>query len=593
MGIYLRLLKYTRPYLPRLTVASVFMVIFASTNGALAYLIGPAISILFSGKAGGIKLMPFDLFTIPHDILPVAVPIAIIVIAVIKGLSSYGNTYHMGYVGQRMIADLRRDLYAHILKLPLNYFTSNSTGNLTARLTHDVNMLQKTTIDALTDLLKQSLSVAVLIGIIVSMDWRLALAAFFIFPLAVYPAIKLGRTMKKASRKGQVTLGSMSALLHEAISGVRIVKAFSMEGYESRRLEKENDRFTKYSIKTIKVRGLSTPLMETLGAVGFAVTIWYAAYRIQNGTLAAEAFVSFFAAVVMLYQPVKALNGVHLNVQQGMASAVRVFEVMDTPTEPFEKKGAVMAHGVKEAISFEGVSFSYGNSGVLRDINLKVKKGERIAIVGTSGAGKSTFVNLIPRFYDVTGGRILIDGADVRDMALDSLRAQIAIVSQEVILFNDTIRNNIAYGDPTRAGDDIREAAVAANAHDFISRLPLGYDTVTGELGMKLSGGERQRISIARAILKNAPILIMDEATSSLDTESEHEVQKGLNNLLKGRTAFVIAHRLSTVKNADRIVVIAGGTIAETGSHDDLIRKSGEYSRLYTMQFQGIKEGIA
>ncbi|MBI5560984.1 MAG: ATP-binding cassette domain-containing protein [Deltaproteobacteria bacterium] len=597
MNIYLRILKYMRPYWLKLAIAIVCMVIFAAANAALAYLIGPAMSVLFSGDMAArlphLLALPFHLFAAPAERMRVIVPLAIVVIAVIKGLSSYGNTYYMGYVGQGVISDLRSDLYAHVLRLPLGYFTSNPTGGLTSRLTLDVNMLQKSTADALADSLKQSLTVIALIVIIIGMDWRFALVASLSFPVAIYPAIKLGRLMKKVSKKGQVTMGTMSSLLHEAISGVRIVKAFSMEDYESKRFEKENERFTKYSIKAIKVKGVSTPLMETVGAFGFAVTILYAAYRITSGTLTPEAFISFFAAVVMLYQPIKALNGVHLNVQQGLASAVRIFEVMDVPVEPVGEEGTAELRGFKDSIEFKGVDFSYGSVSVLKDINLRVRKGERIAVVGTSGAGKTTFVNLIPRFYDTTAGGVFIDGEDIRDMTLKSLRAQIAIVSQDVILFNDTAKNNIAYGDPKKAEEDVREAAIAANAHGFISRLPAGYDTVVGERGMKLSGGEKQRVSIARAILKNAPILIMDEATSSLDTESEYEVEKGLDNLMKNRTVFVIAHRLSTVKNADRIIVLSGGMIAESGTHEELLRRGGEYSRLYTMQFQGLKEGMA
>lgn len=582
-----------RPYWLRLSIAVAFMVVFAVTNGALAYLIGPAMGILFSSDGGAaLHLLPFGLFSIPHDNLRVAVPLAIIVIAFIKGVSSYGNTYYMGCVGQRVISDLRRGLYEHILKLPLGYFSSNPTGSLTSRLTLDVNMLQKSTADALTDSLKQSLTVIALIGIIIGMDWKLALAASLSFPVAIYPAIKLGRLMKKVSTKGQVTMGTMSSLLHEAISGVRIVKAFNMEDYESERFEKENERFTKYSIKAIKVRGLSTPLMETVGAFGFAVTILYAAYRITSGTLAPEAFISFFAAVIMLYQPIKALNGVHLNVQQGLASAVRIFELIDVPVEPEGGEGTTKLLGFRDSIEFRGVNFSYGSSAVLKDINLKIKKGERVAVVGTSGAGKTTLVNLIPRFYDTTSGGVLIDGVDTRGLTLKSLRSHIAIVSQDVILFNDTVKNNIAYGDPAKSRQEIEKAAVAANAHGFISRLQSGYDTVIGERGTKLSGGEKQRLSIARAILKDAPILIMDEATSSLDSESEYEVEKGLNNLMKNRTAFVIAHRLSTIRNSDRIIVLSGGVVAESGSHEELLRRGGEYSRLYAMQFRGMEEGM-
>jgi len=324
--------------------------------------------------------------------------------------------------------------------------------------------------------------------------------------------------------------------------------------------------------------------METLGAVAFAVTIWYAAYRIHQGTLAPEAFISFFASVLMFYQPIKALNGVNLNIQQGIAAAQRVYEILDMPGEGSAGRPL---EGVNDSIEFRGVTFRYGEEWVLKGIDLKVKKGEAIAIVGSSGAGKSTFVNLIPRYYEATDGSVIIDGTDIKEISLKSLRSSIAIVSQQVTLFNDTVRANIAYGSPSTEEAKCVEAAKAASAHEFIMRLPRGYDTVIGEGGVKLSGGERQRLSIARALLKDAPILILDEATSSLDSESEFEVQKALSNLMKNRTTFVIAHRLSTIRNADRIIVLADGVIKETGRHDELLSTGGEYSRLYSMQFKG------
>ncbi|HEY4706156.1 MAG TPA: ABC transporter transmembrane domain-containing protein, partial [Thermodesulfobacteriota bacterium] len=459
------------------------------------------------------------------------------------------------------------------------------TGVLTSRLTNDVNLIQTSTSDAVAQILKQSLTIIVLGAVIVSLDWKLSLAAAVALPLSVYPMQKLGKRMKKVSTQGQVTMGSLTALLHEAIAGIRIVKAFCMEGYESERFQKENEAYTRNQLKSIKVRSISSPLMETLGAFAFAITIWYAAYRIGQGTLKPETFISFFASVIMFYQPIKALNGVNLNIQQGLAAAARIFELIDRPGE-HDAKGVEIT-GVSESIEWRSVGFRYGAEPVLNGIDLKVRSGEVIAIVGSSGAGKSTFVNLIPRFYDATAGAILIDGRDIRGISLRSLRSRIAIVSQQVVLFNDSVRRNIAYGGVGMSDAEIVAAARAANAHDFITRLPQGYDTVIGEGGVRLSGGERQRVSIARAILKNAPILILDEATSSLDTESESEVQKAITNLMSGRTTFVIAHRLSTVRNADRIIVLSNGAIKEIGSHDELLSSGGEYSRLYSLQFQG------
>lgn len=585
MSTYKRILKLLPPYKVPFAMAFVCMVAFALTNGAMAWLIGPVMKFLFStGADSTVDFLPFDFLIIPKDKMVLAVPLMIIAVAVSKGLSQFGQSYFMGFVGLGVVKDIRNKLYDHILTLPVDYFSRNPTGVLISRLTNDVNLLASTTSEAIATILRQSLTIIVLAGVIISLDWKLALAASMALPLSVYPMSRLGRKMKRASTKGQVSMGTMMALLHEAIAGVRIVKAFGMEGYESGRFGKENTLFTRFLLKQVKVRSISSPLMETLGAVAFAVTIWYAAYRISNGTLRPENFISFFAAVIMFYQPLKALNGVNLNIQNGLAAAERIFDVLDTKGET--SGGTTEIECLNDSIVFRGVSFRYGTEDILRDINLEVKKGEIIAIVGSSGAGKTTFVNLIPRFYDVTGGTILFDGKDIKDLTLKSLRAQIAIVSQQVILFNDTVRNNISYGCGEVSEERIIEAARAANAHDFISRFPHGYDTLIGEGGVRLSGGERQRLSIARAMLKNAPVLILDEATSSLDTESEFEVQKGLNNLMHGKTTFVIAHRLSTVRDADRIIVLAEGGIKEVGRHDELVSNDGEYSRLYSIQFK-------
>lgn len=587
MNTYLRILRLLPPYKVHFFLAFLCMLGFAAANGAMAYIIGPVMKFLFTaGEAGaGIDMLPFKMLTIPKDKMMLAIPLVLIAVAALKGFSSYGQTYFMGYVGQGVVRDLRDGLYRHILGLPVSFFSSTPTGTLSSRITHDVYLIQTSTAEAVAQVLKQSLTIIVLGAIVVSLDWKLALAASVALPLSAYPMRKLGQKMKKVSRQNQITMGALTALLHEAISGVRVVKAFGMEDYEAGRFQKESESYMRSQVKSIKVRAISSPLMETLGAVAFAVTIWYAAYRIHQGTLAPEAFISFFASVLMFYQPIKALNGVNLNIQQGIAAAQRVYEILDMPGEP-GAAGREMA-GVNDSIEFRGVTFRYGEEWVLKGIDLKVDKGEAIAIVGSSGAGKSTFVNLIPRYYEATDGAVLIDGTDIKEISLKSLRSSIAIVSQQVTLFNDTVRANIAYGSPSTEETKCVEAAKAASAHEFIMRLPRGYDTVIGEGGVKLSGGERQRLSIARALLKDAPILILDEATSSLDSESEFEVQKALSNLMKNRTTFVIAHRLSTIRNADRIIVLADGVIKETGRHDELLAAGGEYSRLYSMQFKG------
>ncbi len=586
MKSYLRVLRLLLPYKGRFAIALLCMFGYALSNGAMAYLIGPVMKFLFSAGTGeGVVLVPFKLFSIPREKMLLAIPLAIIIVGVVKGASSFGQTYFMGYVGQGVVRDIRKNLYDHILNMPIGFFSSTPTGELVSRLTNDVNLLQMTTSDALTTLLKQGLSIIVLAAVIIGMDWKLALVASVALPLCFYPIRRFGKKMKRVSTRGQETMGTMMALLNEAISGIRIVKAFCMEGYESARFQAENERLTRYRLKAIRVRSISSPLMETVGAVGFALTIWYASYRIATGELRPEAFISFFAAVIMFYQPVKALNGVNLNIQNGLAAASRIFNVIDMEPEIDAARGKAELQGVTREVAFENVSFNYGDKEVLKNINLKVRVGEVLAIVGSSGAGKTTFVNLLPRFYDVTSGAIRVDNVDIRDVSLRSLRSKIAIVSQQVVLFNDTVTNNIAYGDTEYSEEEVLAAAKAANAHGFISRLPNGYDTIIGESGVRLSGGERQRLSIARAILKDAPLLILDEATSSLDTESEMEVQKGLENLMSGRTTFVIAHRLSTVRGATRIIVLSGGEIIETGRHDELMKKQGEYARLYAMQF--------
>jgi len=584
MNTYIRLLKFLPAYKKSIFMAVVCMVGFALANGVMAWLIGPVMKFLFSGEDSVAGLIPYNIVTISKDSMLMVIPMLIIGVAVVKGLSSYGQSYFMGYVGQGLIRDIRKKLYDHILTLPMNYFSDTSTGVLISRVTNDVNLLHTAAAEAVATALKQALTIVVLGAVVISLDWKMAVAASIGLPLTVYPMRTLGKKIKRISTHGQVTMGNMTALLHESIAGIRIVKAFGMEGYEAARFHNENEGYTRFMLKTIKVRAISSPLMETFGAVAFAVTIWYAAYRISNGTLKPETFISFFASVIMFYQPLKALNGVNLNIQQGMAAAHRVFEVLDVAPELERKDGVVEIKDVREGVEFRKVSFRYGVDWVLREIDLNVRKGEMLAIVGSSGAGKTTFVNLIPRFYDPSGGAILIDGVDTKDATLKSLRAQIAIVSQQVILFNDTIRRNIAYGDFELPDEDMIRAAKAANAHEFIMRLPNGYDTTIGEGGVRLSGGERQRISIARAILKNAPILILDEATSSLDSESEFEVQKALTNLMQGRTTFVIAHRLSTVRNADRIMVFSDGRILEMGRHDELLAAGGEYARLYSIQ---------
>jgi subfamily B ATP-binding cassette protein MsbA len=425
-----------------------------------------------------------------------------------------------------------------------------------------------------------------LVFVIFYRDWKLAVIAMFIFPLAIYPIAKFGSRLRHFATRTQVTMGSLTTLLQETISGTRIVKAFGMEEYENKRFAGENERLFKLNLKSISIIGLSSPFMEFLGGLGIAAIVFYGGYQVINGNSTPGTFFSFLAALIMLYEPVKRLTNVNNTIQQGIAAANRVFDILDTVPDIRNADRAMTLPKISSHIAVQDVTFSYEQTPVLKHVNLKIRAGEIIAFVGMSGGGKTTLVNLIPRFYDVNEGRILIDGQDIRDVTIESLRGQIGIVTQQTILFNDTVRNNIAYGDINKSESEIIGAAKAANAHDFIINMPNGYDTVIGEQGMKLSGGERQRISIARALLKDAPILILDEATSSLDTEAEIEVQDALETLMQGRTTLIIAHRLSTIRNADRIIVLVNGVIVEEGTHEALLERKGEYFKLYQMQFK-------
>jgi subfamily B ATP-binding cassette protein MsbA len=574
MNVYGRLLSLAKPHIIKFLCAMACMLAVGATTSALAFLVKPALDEIFlKQNADMLKL----------------VPIIVIVIYIIKGGCSYGQTMLMSFIGQRVVTDLRSQLYNHIQRQPLAFFTSNPTGILMSRITNDVGFIQRAVSEAVTSFLKDSFTLVGLIFVIFYRDWKLAIIATFIFPLTIYPITKFGEKMRKYATKRQVTMGSLTSLLQETISGTRIVKAFGMEDHEGKRFSTENERLFTLFMKSVSVRALSSPFMELLGGLGIAAIVYYGGYQVIKGTSSPGTFFSFMAALLLLYEPVKRLTNVNNTIQQGIAAAIRVFGIMDREPEIRNREDSYDLPPISKSIEIRNVSFSYDEELVLRNINLTVKSGEIIAFVGMSGGGKTTLVNLIPRFYDVTEGSIFIDDHDIRDVTVESLRKQIAIVTQQTILFNETIRNNIAYGDIQKSDDEIVHAARMANAHNFIMNMPDGYDTVIGEQGVKLSGGERQRLSIARALLKDAPILILDEATSSLDTEAEMEVQEALENLMKGRTTLVIAHRLSTIGNADRIIVIVNGSIIEEGTHDTLIAKQGEYFKLYNMQFKDKK----
>jgi ATP-binding cassette, subfamily B, bacterial MsbA len=568
-----RLIQLIKPYWIRLLAAMVCMLVVAGATSLMAFMVQPVLDDIFIQK----RISTLSL-----------IPPFIIILYAIKGFFAYGQSYLMSFVGEKIVAGLRERLYAHLQKLSLSYFDKTATGLLMSRIINDVNLIQGAVSNAVTGILKDSFTILGLIGVIFYRDWQLAFLAILVLPIAVFPIVKFGRKLRKISTQSQKTMADISIHLQETLTGNRIVKAFNTEDYEIGRFGRQVKKFFQLTMKDVSIKSMSSPIMEFLGGIGIASIVWYGGYQVIKGYSTAGTFFSFLTALLMLYEPIKHLSGVNNTIQQGMAAAIRVFEIMDIQAEIQDQKGAKAINGIRQGIRFNKVSFGYGDHWVLRDINFEVKVGEIIALVGTSGGGKTTLVNLIPRFYEASEGEILFDNRSIKEITQASLRRQIGMVTQQTILFNDTVRNNIAYGSPEKTGADILQAAQAAYADEFIQRLPQKIDTFIGEQGVRLSGGERQRISIARALLKDAPILILDEATSSLDSDSEAEVQRALENLMKGRTTFIIAHRFSTIRNVDRILVLADGRIIEEGNHDQLMELDGEYKRLYEIQFRDI-----
>ncbi len=565
---------YIRPQLGTLGGALACMALTAMATAGLARLMEPVLDTVFIARNG--------------TMLPLVAG-AVLATFAIKGASAYGQAVLMTTVGQRIIAGMQNEMFAHLMRADLAFFHDSSTGRLVSRFTNDVNLLRAAVTNALTGIGKDSLTVVFLVGVMFYQDWVLALVSSVVFPVAVMPIVKIGRRMRKVSANTQTQMGALATLLTETFQGARHVKAYGMEAYERSRAAALIHQVYKLSCKSARTRSLSHPIMESLGGVAILLVILYGGAQVIHGARTTGQLFSFITALLLAYEPMKRLAQLNANLQEGLAAAQRVFEMLDVEPAIVDAPEARPLVHKRGAIRFENVRFGYraGEDAVraLDGVTLDVPGGKRVALVGPSGAGKSTVLNLIPRFYDVDGGRVTVDGQDVREVTMASLRARIGLVSQEIALFDDTVYANIAYGRPDAAEADVIAAARAASAHDFIMALPEGYHTHVGGRGMKLSGGQRQRLAIARAMLKDAPILLLDEATSALDTESERQVQAALRTLMAGRTTLVIAHRLSTVVDADLIYVLDSGRVIEQGNHAELMARGGAYARLYALQF--------
>jgi ATP-binding cassette, subfamily B, bacterial MsbA len=597
----MRLLRYLVPYWWQFLPSVVLLAAVGFLDAFRVLLVGPVLDRVLNPSSGSTNIR---LFTIPHTQRPVylqhyvpshlhnawtIVAFAFVLSTILKGLFDYAGTYLVNYAGYGLITDLRNALYNSVLRRSAAFFQKHTTGTLVSTIVSDIERVQFAMSSVLAEFLQQFFTFLFTAGVVIVVGRKLAWLLLLFVPFIIFSASRIGRRVRHTTRRGQDKLAEIQNILHETITGNRIVKAFSMETWELARFRKAAQRLFRANLRSVAAAAVSSPLMDIFGAIAIVLLLLLGRQQIVRGSMTPGIFLAFIIAVFKLYDPVRKFALFHNSFQQALGASSEIFRFMDVPDEVEERAGAVTLAPFSKKIVFDNVGFCYESEElrreVLRNINLEVKAGEILAVVGSSGAGKSTLVSLVPRFFDVSSGRILVDGRDIRDATLASLRSQIGVVTQETVLFNDTLRNNIAYGQPGVSQREVEAAGRAALAHDFIMELAEGYETVIGEKGVRLSGGERQRIAIARALLKNAPILILDEATSALDSESEALVQSALQNLMTGRTVIVIAHRLSTVRRADRIVVIENGTIADIGTHEQLLEKLGTYRRLYDLQF--------
>ncbi|MCB1071283.1 MAG: ABC transporter ATP-binding protein [Kiritimatiellae bacterium] len=569
---YRRLLGYTYAYRGRLLLGLLAGVVYGAANGGLMWVLKGGLNKVFDVGSASMRDAVLFMLLIP-------------LVGLVRGLAEYASKYFIQWVGNRVVMDLRDGMFAHLNRLSLGYFVQSRTGEVISRTTNDTTVVQSAVSNVVEDLAKEPMTIVAMLVYILTLNPMLALISLVLFPVCILPVVAFGKRVRRYARESQQRIADLVSILQESVACVRIIKAFGMEAYEQQRFHDQNAMFFNRIMKVTKARAAIEPIIVFISTLGISLLLLY----VRAVQMTAGEFITFAGAMVMLYTPVKKLSRIHLQVEQAAASAERIFEVLDTPVEVENRSDSVAFSGSVDSIELRDVSFAYVDHPVLQSIRLEVPAGTRVALVGGSGAGKTTLLSLLPRFYDPDSGEILINGRDLREFTLASLRQQIGLVTQDTVLFNDTVANNIGYGTAGASRQDIEAAARRANAHEFIMAMPDGYETMIGELGSRLSGGQRQRLAIARAILRNPPILLLDEATSALDTESERLVQAALNELMQGRTVFAIAHRLSTITHCDLILVMEKGRIVERGTHAELLAAAGAYKRLYDLQFKPVE----